>query len=98
MTDPVTLALPWYQRSDYQALLTLFSDPDKMPSTFDAWLAHAEGVEKQLRAAGFAVVRVWLRPGPFKAWCTERGMRPDQRARFSFVNEAAREDRRPPEA
>ena len=49
---PVT-ALPWYGRGDYPALLNLFSDPAKLPATYDAWLERAEQVERQLKRAGF---------------------------------------------
>ena len=90
MTARVPIALPWYNRHEYPALLVLFSDPDKMPKTFDAWLEHAEKVEKQLQAAGFVVERILISPASFRAWCDERGMTPDQRARLSFANEAAR--------
>jgi len=38
-----TLALPWYTRSDYPALLDLFSDANKLPTTYDAWLERADG-------------------------------------------------------
>ena len=39
---PQVVGLPWYHRDDYPALLSVFSDPDKLPNTFDAWLEHAE--------------------------------------------------------
>ena len=97
MTTPVPVALPWYQREDYLVLLALFSDPDKLPTTFDAWLEHAERVEKQFQAAGFAVARIRISPAPFAAWCKERHVLPDQHARLSFANEAAREHHRPSE-
>ena len=87
---PVT-ALPWYARGDYAALLELFSDPDMLPATFDAWLQRAEQVESQLQRAGFAVARIWIRPIPFAAWCKERKVSPDQAARLTFANEAARD-------
>jgi len=90
MTTPVPVAVPWYNRREYPALLLLFSDPDKMPETFDAWLEHAEKVEKQLQAAGFVVARIPISPASFRVWCDERGMMPDQRARLAFANEAAR--------
>jgi hypothetical protein len=86
---PVT-ALPWYARGDYPALLKLFKDPDKLPATYDAWLQRAEQVENQLQRAGLAVVRIWIRPVPFAAWCKERNTSPDQAARLTFANEAAR--------
>jgi hypothetical protein len=95
MTDPVPVALPWYYRHEYAELLALFSDPERMPSTFDAWLEHAERLEKQLIGAGFAVARIWIRPARFAAWCKERNAAPDQRARLSFANEVVREHHRP---
>jgi hypothetical protein len=88
--SPPVSALPWYDRHDYQALLKLFSDPDKLPATYDAWLERAEGVERQFKRAGFGVARIWIRPVPFAAWCKERNTSPDQAARLTFANEAAR--------
>ena len=88
--SPSVVALPWYARGDYPALLKLFSDPDKLPATYDAWLERAEGVERQFKRAGFGVAKIWIRPIPFAAWCKERNISPDQAARLSFVNEAAR--------
>ena len=83
-------ALPWYARGDYPALLRLFSDLDKLPATYDAWLQRAEQVENQLQRAGLAVARVRIRPVPFTAWCRERNISPDQAARLTFANESAR--------
>jgi hypothetical protein len=65
-SPPVT-ALPWYARGNYPALLKLFSDPDKLPATCDAWLKRAEQTEHQFQKAGFAVARIWIRPIPFAA-------------------------------
>jgi hypothetical protein len=89
-TPPVT-ALPWYGRGDYPALLKLFSDTDKLPTTYDDWLERAEQVERQFQKAGFGVARIWIRPVPFAAWCKERNVSLDQAARLTFVNAAARE-------
>jgi hypothetical protein len=82
--------LPWYARADYPTLLRLFSDPDKLPATYDAWLQRAEQVENQLQRAGLAVARIRIRPVPFAAWCKERNISPDQAARLTFANETAR--------
>jgi hypothetical protein len=86
-----TLALPWYARSDYPALLNLFSDPNKLPTTYDAWLERAEGVEQIFQSAGFDVARIWIGPIPFAAWCKERNVSPNQVARLNFVNEAVQD-------
>jgi hypothetical protein len=86
-----TLALPWFARSDYPALLDLFSDSDLLPTSYDAWLERAELVERQFQSAGFGVSKTWIRPIPFAAWCDERNISPDQVARLIFVNEAVRD-------
>jgi hypothetical protein len=85
------IALPWYRRGDYAALVRLFSDPDKVPATYDAWLKRAESTERQLQKAGMAVARVWIRPRSFAAWCKQRNVSPDQAARLTFSNESARQ-------
>ena len=87
---PVT-ALPWYARADYPVLLRLLSDPDMLPATYDAWLKRAERTESQMQKAGLSVVRVWIRPIAFAAWCKERNVSPNQAARLTFVNWAAHE-------
>jgi hypothetical protein len=91
-----TLTLPWYARHDYPVLLKLFSDPDKLPTTYDAWLERAERVEGQCQKAGFGVAKIWIRPVPFAAWCKERNVSPDQMARLTFANEAVRHPRAQP--
>jgi hypothetical protein len=88
--SPSVVALPWYARGDYPALMKLFSDSFRLPATYGAWLERAERVERQFQKAGFGVAKIWIRPTPFAAWCKERDVSPDQTARLTFVNEAAR--------
>jgi hypothetical protein len=87
-SSPSFVALPWYHRDDYPALLKLFSDPHMLTATYDAWLERAEGIELQFHKAGFAVARIWIYPVPFAAWCRERNVFPDQAARLTFASEA----------
>jgi hypothetical protein len=96
MRGSSVVALPWFRRADYAALLKLFSDPEKLPETFDVWLQRAEAVERQSRKAGFAVARILIQPVPFAAWCKERRVSPDQRARFAYVNQVSRQHDPPP--
>ena len=88
--SPSVVALPWYIRGDYPALLKLFSDSYRLPTTYDAWLKRAEEVERKFQSGGFGVARIWVRPAPFATWCKERNVSPDQAARLIFANEAAR--------
>ena len=41
--SPSVVALPWYARGDYPALLKLFSDSHRLPATYDAWLESSRG-------------------------------------------------------
>jgi hypothetical protein len=93
--SPSVVALPWYARGDYPALLKLFSYSNRLPATLDAWLERAESVERQFQNAGFGVAKIWIRPVPFAAWCKERKSSPDQAARLTFVSAAAQELRSP---
>ena len=60
--SPSVVALPWYARGDYPALLKLFSDSHRLPATYDAWLERAEGVERQFKKAGYTVTRFGSAP------------------------------------
>jgi len=51
--SPRIFALPWYARGEYPALLKLFSDPDKLPATYDGWLKRAELTEKATSESRF---------------------------------------------
>lgn len=84
-----TLTLPWYARSDYPVLLRLFSDLNKLPKTYGAWLRRAEEIEERFQSAGFDIARIRIRPIPFAVWCKERNVAPDQIARLIFVSEAS---------
>jgi hypothetical protein len=94
-SSPSVIALPWYARDDYPALLKLFSDSNRLAATYDAWLERAEGIERQFQEAGFGVAKIWIRPVPFVAWCKEGNVSPDQAARLTFVNKAGQELRSP---
>jgi hypothetical protein len=55
---PQVVGLPWYHRDDYPALLLVFSDPDKLPNTFDAWLNTPKVLKSNCRPLAFSS------PGP----------------------------------
>ena len=65
-----TLALPWFARSDYPALLDLFSDANMLPATFDAWLERAELVERQFQKAVSISPRPGSDPSPLRPGAT----------------------------
>jgi hypothetical protein len=79
VVSPRIFALPWYARADYPTLLRLFSDPDKLPATYDGWLKHAELVERQFQKAGFGVARSGSGPSPLRPGARSGTSRPIKR-------------------
>jgi hypothetical protein len=88
LASPPALALPWYARGDYPTLLELFSDPENLPASYDAWLERAHEIERKLNDAGFGVAKVRIQPLPFAVWCNAENSPVDQSARLTFVNSA----------
>src|SRR5262245_21453557 len=83
------LGMVWYRRADYGPLRTSFVDSDKLPRTYDEWLAKAETGRRVLRAKGNVVVRVVLDPDEFATWCDAKKLPRDEKARGEFAGEHA---------
>jgi hypothetical protein len=83
-----TLGMPWYRQEDWDALIALFVDREKLPATYVKWLRRAEQGEKVLKREGTILERVYLEPGEFAGWCTKRGSNVDAAARMNFAAEA----------
>ncbi|MBF0400394.1 MAG: hypothetical protein HQL90_06460 [Magnetococcales bacterium] len=92
MSSPTTVqavGIAWYRREDYQALLAIFSDADKLPSSYDDWLKSAENLLKHLDASGTRAVKANIDPNDFPVWCRTRNLDIDASARKRFANEVA---------
>jgi hypothetical protein len=82
------LGIPWYRREDWNALLALFVDREKLPATYDRWLRRAGRTEKEFKRQGTIADRVYLDPAEFAGWCVARGLNIEAAARMSFATEA----------
>jgi hypothetical protein len=83
------VGLPWYNRADFHALRSWFTDGDNLPKTYEEWLRTAEMREAQLRADGTQVVRALIEPVAFNSWCANQGMVADSQARSKYASEYA---------
>ncbi|MCA9137275.1 MAG: hypothetical protein KDB00_10960 [Planctomycetales bacterium] len=82
---PSAVGIMWYSRENFDGFMSLFSDSDDLPSTYDDWLVKAEHAEKQVQSQGMKVVRVETDPETFRSWCNERGYSNiDTHARMGF--------------
>src|SRR5258708_1091568 len=82
------LGIPWYRREDWNAVLAIFVDREKLPSTYQQWLRRAEKAEREFGRKGTIAERIYLDPALFSRWCADRGLKIDAAARMSFAAEA----------
>ena len=85
------IGLSWYRAEDYDAILGIMSDSNKLPDTFGEWLLKAENGEKELTATGHIVVRAVIDPKTFPDWCRSRSLNIDSKARMEYANLVAKE-------
>jgi hypothetical protein len=76
-----SLGLTWYSRENYDRILEIMVDADKLPRNYDVWLKGAENGERRLKSSGRNVVRAMIDPEEFIAWCAVRGLTCDSNAR-----------------
>ncbi len=82
---PMIQAMVWYRREVYLKLLEIFVDYKLLPTTYDEWLGKAEENKKNAEESGDTVVKVFIEPDSFPAWCKLQGKAPDKEARTEFA-------------
>lgn len=83
--EAYTVALPWYEREDYQRLWELAHDRDEMPGDYEVWHAAAVDVMNAWLARGRALQIVTVRPDEFLAWLEAEGLPNSAAARLKYV-------------
>ena len=89
-TSAVDLGMGWYRPEDWERLLRVVTDRDKLHDSYAEWLASAEQGERDLLARGQPVRRVMVDPDELAGWCLVRGRAPDAAARAEFVTDKMR--------
>lgn len=89
---PHAVGISWFRPETYDACMSIFSDSDSLPDTYDDWLHRAKAAEEQVTSQGMKVVRVDIDPDTFPKWCAANGHASiDKHARMAFGSEMARE-------
>jgi hypothetical protein len=88
---PPAVGVYWIKETDYPALVKIFDDGHRMPSTWKEWLKMAEEMERGLKAYGHPVMRVPIDPDTFSDWCASHGTRPGGEGRKKFIAAAVSE-------
>lgn len=87
--QPSVQAMVWYKKEDWDRLKEMFADADLLPKTYDDWLKRAEDMKTQVQAEGDAVIKVFIDPETFPAWCEKKGMEMNAEARSQLAIEVA---------
>ncbi len=85
------VALVWYRSEEWEKLRQVSADVAKLERTYAEWIAHAKMAMREARWAGLEVVKVNVAVGELVAWCRERGLRVDGRARARYAAERGRQ-------
>lgn len=87
--QPTVQAMVWYKKEHWDTLKQIFSDADRLPRTYDDWLARAEEMKSQIQAQGDVVLKVFIDPDTFPEWCEKKGIEMDAEARSQLAIEVA---------
>ncbi|MCP3890478.1 MAG: hypothetical protein GY702_16640 [Desulfobulbaceae bacterium] len=82
-------ALVWYKEEHYLPLLSIFDDKELLPPTYNDWLTRAEDKKSEVEAMGDQVIKVFIDPETFPAWCEKKNLPKDANARSQLAIEVA---------
>jgi hypothetical protein len=86
---PSIQAMVWYKKEDWDQLMVLFPDSHLLPPSYDNWLNRAEEMKTQVEASGDVVIKVFIDPETFPAWCKEQGKEMNSESRAELAIQVA---------
>ncbi len=87
--DAYTVAMPWYERDDFQKLWELAHDRDEMPSCYEEWHRNAVAVMNAWLSRGRALEIVTIRPHELLTWLRQTGLPNTAASRLKYVEQRA---------
>lgn len=82
-------AMVWYKEEDWDTLMEIFTDSEKLPPTYETWLQRAKEKQVEVEALGCKVLKVYIDPINFKGWCESKGFEMNSEARAQMAIEVA---------
>lgn len=83
------ISIGWYEQDDYEAIKRLMTDSEKLPGTYEQWLAGATKGMEHAQATGQVAIKAKIHSVEFGRWCAERGLEPNAKARMEFGSHIA---------
>ena len=88
---PSIQAMVWYKEEDWNALMELFPDSHLLPPSYKEWESRAEEMKTQVEASGDVVIKVYIDPETFPAWCKDQGKEMNSEARAELAIQVAQQ-------
>lgn len=83
--NPQGVGVAWFHEKDYDRLRQMFDDGHKLPLTYKEWLQQVENRLERFKDSGTPIVKVYIEPEEFAAWCRAEGCKVDAQARSHFA-------------
>jgi hypothetical protein len=80
-----TVAMPWYEKEDFEQLLQLAVDRKEMLRDYTKWQIAALSVMNEYLRNGQAIQLVTVRPAEFQNWLSERNLQSTLETRLRYV-------------
>ncbi|MDF1556146.1 MAG: hypothetical protein P1P84_23955 [Deferrisomatales bacterium] len=81
------MGVAWFEdEAAYRRALEIFTDPENMPPSFEAWKALVGRQCALIQGSGTLPLRADIDPERFLAWCADRGFLANAAGRVAFVN------------
>ena len=77
----------WYRPEQWSLLRAIAADPERLEDSYDEWVAMATKSMQDLAAKGVPTIKVDVEVRELVAWCQQRQLELDGKARASFVAE-----------
>lgn len=84
-SDSYTIAMPWYEREDFDRLLALADDREQMTANYDVWHSKAMAAAQEFLARGQALQIVTIRPDEFLEWLRSEDLLNTSANRLRYV-------------
>jgi len=88
---PSIQAMVWYKEEDWDTLMELFPDSHLLPPSYKDWIGRAEEMKTQVEASGDVVIKVFIDPETFPAWCKEQGKEMNSESRTELAIRVAQQ-------
>jgi hypothetical protein len=89
--QPMLRAMVWYKEKDWDTLMELFPDRHLLPPSYKNWIGRAEEMKTKIEASGDVVIKVFIDPETFPAWCKEQGREMNSESRAELAIRVAQQ-------